>query len=152
MFCSNCGTQIPEGSLFCGNCGAKVEAPTAPQPAPQPAYEAVQQPAYEAVQQPVFIAPQQSAAPSATSAELDDLAGTVLSRGILGLIMAFVGVPGIFICAKAKRLAAEYARKAGCLSGRAKVGSILAKVGFPISFAMTGFYVLYTIILMAAMM
>lgn len=30
MFCSNCGTQIPDGSAFCPNCGTKIggSAPT----------------------------------------------------------------------------------------------------------------------------
>ena len=26
-FCSNCGTQIPEGTTFCANCGTPVGAP-----------------------------------------------------------------------------------------------------------------------------
>lgn len=159
MFCRNCGSQLPDNAAFCGNCGTKVEAvAAAPQ---QPAYEAVQQPA--PAQQPVFVAPQQSAyaAPQqpvqappkpAVDPYLDDLAGSVLARGITGLILAFVGIPGIIVSAKAKNLAAEYERKAGQLSGRAKVGSILAKVGFPVGWGMTAFYVLYAIILMAAMM
>ncbi len=25
MFCSNCGSPIPQGSLFCGNCGVKLD-------------------------------------------------------------------------------------------------------------------------------
>ncbi|MBQ1473596.1 MAG: zinc ribbon domain-containing protein, partial [Lachnospiraceae bacterium] len=24
MFCSNCGTEIPEGAQFCPSCGTKV--------------------------------------------------------------------------------------------------------------------------------
>lgn len=26
MFCSNCGSSIPQGSLFCGNCGTKLDS------------------------------------------------------------------------------------------------------------------------------
>lgn len=26
MFCSNCGAQIPDGSIFCSNCGIQVKA------------------------------------------------------------------------------------------------------------------------------
>lgn len=29
MFCSNCGTQISEGSAFCPNCGARLSADVA---------------------------------------------------------------------------------------------------------------------------
>ncbi len=28
MFCSNCGTEIPEGAQFCPSCGTKVEEVT----------------------------------------------------------------------------------------------------------------------------
>ena len=24
MFCTNCGSKLPEGAAFCTNCGAKV--------------------------------------------------------------------------------------------------------------------------------
>lgn len=27
MFCSNCGTQLPDGALFCSSCGAKMSNP-----------------------------------------------------------------------------------------------------------------------------
>lgn len=30
MFCENCGSQIPDGSVFCENCGAKMEPAAAP--------------------------------------------------------------------------------------------------------------------------
>lgn len=34
MFCSNCGTQIPDGSAFCPNCGANLGGgASTPQPA-----------------------------------------------------------------------------------------------------------------------
>lgn len=40
MFCSNCGSDLPEGSKFCGNCGTAQVVPTA-QPTPsQQAYPA----------------------------------------------------------------------------------------------------------------
>jgi len=45
MFCTNCGTQLPEGSRFCSQCGAPQAASA------QPAY---QQPVY---QQPVYQQP-----------------------------------------------------------------------------------------------
>lgn len=154
MFCSNCGTQIPEGSLFCGNCGAKIEAPAAPQPAPQPAYEApqqpayeaVQQPAYQAVQQPVYVAPQQSVqvAPvvnNANDPELNSLATNTMVFGILGAALGLcIGVPGIIFSVLTKNKVNEFVGRAGSLYGKAKVGSILAKVGLPVSIACTAIY------------
>lgn len=60
MFCTNCGTQLPDGSRFCSNCGAPQAAPAQPM-YQQPAY---QQPAYP--QQPMYQqAPQKQAATGA---------------------------------------------------------------------------------------
>ena len=139
MFCKNCGNQLPDNALFCGSCGTKVEAPAAPQ-----------QPAYVAPQQPAYVAPQPApqAAPQANDPYKDELAGSVLSKGIAGLALAPVfGVPGIIVSAGAKRKAREYESRYGELSGKAKVGSILSKVGLPVSIGMTVMYFLYLIIL-----
>ncbi len=35
MFCSNCGSPIPQGSLFCGNCGTKLGTDYNEAPSPQ---------------------------------------------------------------------------------------------------------------------
>ena len=150
MFCKNCGNQLPDNALFCGSCGTKVEAPAAPQ---QPAYEAPQQPAYvapqPAPQQPAYVAPQ--AAPQANDPYKDELAGSIMGTGIACLPLAFVfGIPGIFVSASAKRKAREYESRYGELSGKAKVGSILAKVGLPLSLGMTGLYLLYAIAILAS--
>ena len=34
MFCTNCGSQIPDGSAFCPECGAKLTAPASYAAAP----------------------------------------------------------------------------------------------------------------------
>lgn len=80
MFCSKCGTQIPDGSAFCGNCGASVapqqpqgnpyqynqapqqppQAPQAPQGNPYQHNQAPQQPPQAPYGQPYGFAPQQS--------------------------------------------------------------------------------------------
>ena len=92
------------------------------------------------------VAPQ--AAPQANDPYKDELAGSVLSKGIAGLALAPVfGVPGIIVSAGAKRKAREYESRYGELSGKAKVGSILSKVGLPVSIGMTVMYFLYLLIL-----
>ena len=57
MFCSKCGSQIPEGAAFCVNCGQSVApAPERSQPeAQQPQYQ-YSQPQY--TQQPQYNQPQ----------------------------------------------------------------------------------------------
>lgn len=37
MFCTTCGSEIPEGSKFCTSCGAPVASRPAPEPAAEPA-------------------------------------------------------------------------------------------------------------------
>lgn len=36
MFCSKCGSQVPDGSKFCPGCGVRVGTQAGPAPAPQP--------------------------------------------------------------------------------------------------------------------
>ena len=72
-FCTNCGTNVPDGIKFCTSCGtpmsvqAQPQAPPppqqtyvqpqpAPQPLPQQAYAPPSQPAY-AQPQPGYVAP-----------------------------------------------------------------------------------------------
>ncbi|MBO6230337.1 MAG: zinc-ribbon domain-containing protein [Ruminiclostridium sp.] len=56
-FCTKCGAQIPDGSVFCTSCGASVAAaaPTpsaaAPEPAPAPAPQPQPQQQYQQQQQ-----------------------------------------------------------------------------------------------------
>ncbi len=46
MFCSNCGTQLPDGTRFCNNCGAQQVVAANPAPAqpvePAPAAQPVE--------------------------------------------------------------------------------------------------------------
>ena len=51
MFCSNCGTQLPDGTKFCNNCGAQQTVanpapaqPVEPAPAAQPVYQQTVEP------------------------------------------------------------------------------------------------------------
>ncbi|MBO4495795.1 MAG: zinc ribbon domain-containing protein [Clostridiales bacterium] len=65
MFCSKCGTQVPDGSVSCSNCGAPLSAPNAapaaapvaPAPAPVAPAPAPVQPVQQAPAAPVAVAP-----------------------------------------------------------------------------------------------
>ena len=62
MFCSNCGTQMPDGSKFCASCGNQMSAPVQaaqpvqPQPVqPKPVQPQPVQPMYANQTMPVTI-------------------------------------------------------------------------------------------------
>ncbi len=66
MFCSNCGTQLPDETRFCFNCGTPTgEPPVQPEPAPQTSMQptnpapVAEAPVYTAppVEAPVYTAP-----------------------------------------------------------------------------------------------
>lgn len=138
MFCKNCGTQLPDDAVFCGNCGTKVEVQAAPQ-----------EPVYTAPQEPAYVAPEQPS-PKAHDPHQDELASSIMGTGIASIPLAFVfGLPGIIVAATAKKKVAEYTRLYGEPSGRAKVGAILSKVGFPLGWGMLAFYLLYIILLLS---
>lgn len=56
MVCKNCGTQLPDGSVFCQNCGANLTQ-QAQQPQQQPQQQQYQQPQYQAPVKPVVNMP-----------------------------------------------------------------------------------------------
>ena len=51
MFCSNCGTNNPDGTGFCSNCGSALGA------AAQPVQQQYAQPAYTQPVQPAYTQP-----------------------------------------------------------------------------------------------
>ena len=147
MFCQNCGTLLPEGVKFCPECGAPVEItepvrdmPTVEEPvvAAAPIYE---QPVYETpVQQPIVQ----------SSPEAQALSTPILIFGILGLSFAcipYVNFLGIIFSAIAKKKVKQFLGLGGVLSGKAKVGSILATVGLIIGIIFT---VIFAIIITVA--
>ena len=54
MFCSNCGTQVPDNVRFCHNCGSAIIQNANPQPVQQQNSFSYEQPTY---QQPVYQQP-----------------------------------------------------------------------------------------------
>lgn len=159
MFCHNCGTALDEGVKFCPNCGAPIamegpipEAPAYEKPVEEtPAYEP---PAYEP---PVY---QQPAAPAAepvyrapvVNEEAAALSTPILVFGIIGLAFActfWLSFLGIIFSAIGKGKVKAFLAAGGQLTGKAKVGNILAKVGLILGIVLTAFFVIWLIVMIA---
>jgi hypothetical protein len=91
--------------------------------------------------------------PDLSAADADALASATLRLGILGLSFShlpFFSVPGFVLsllaCARARR----YERELGALSGRAKVGSVLGKLGRALGLTWNIIIAVYLTIGMAA--
>ncbi len=170
MFCKNCGTQLPENAAFCANCGTAQEtqpvapveeAPVAPAEAAveTPVAAAVETPVATAVETPVAAEPQYTQAPTYQAAPVYNAApaGSVdaknlMIKGILAIALCEFGIPGIILGSMAKKLAAQFmAENGGQIFGKAKVGSILGRVGFGVGIAMTIFWAIYILIIGALM-
>lgn len=93
MYCSQCGTQVPDDSVFCQECGAKIEvaetqdelAVTPSGPAPPPT---VDQPARRPVDRPAskdFTAPRPAARQTFTGVAV--IAGAVLA--VIGSLLTW---------------------------------------------------------------
>jgi len=89
MFCSSCGTDLPEGTAFCTGCGRKQAAVA---PAPSPA--AAPNPNYAPEQPPVYgqpYAPQ----PQYVSVERAPSNGCATA----GMVLGIVGLPFFWLFA-----------------------------------------------------
>ncbi len=124
MFCNKCGTQLDDDAKFCPNCGTDTTDTTANAPTPEYTTYADVPPT-----------PQVSATP-------------ILVFGILSLYLGTIF--GIIFGKIAQNKAAEYQAITGCeLSGIAKVGRILGKVGFIVGIVTTCLIPLYIIYFIA---
>lgn len=67
MFCTNCGKELPEGTMFCTQCGRPVEAAgtAGVAPAPQPAAGEASAPGAAPAPQPAAVAPAANPTPAA---------------------------------------------------------------------------------------
>ncbi len=104
----------------------------------QPVEQNIEQPV-----QPVYVQP--NCAPNHI---LDSLATTSLTMGILSLV--FGCILGLIFSIIGKKKAAEYGRLAGAITGKAKAGAILNKIGFILSLISTiivGIYLIVVVII-----
>ena len=141
-FCTNCGTQLPEGTKFCPACGAAQNA--APQPAPQPVY---QQPAQTGATVVINQAPQTAAAQSANQAQLDSLASSSMTLGILALIFCAVPIVGIILASNGRKKAKQYELLTGQCTGKAKAGRIMSSIALPFAIIYLILFIIYIIAL-----
>lgn len=132
MFCNKCGQQFADGLNACPYCGAPAQPVAPAQPyAAQPTY------GYQA-----------PAAPA--SPEEQAQSKSILTFGILALVFActfwlsFLGIIfGAIEGGKAKAYLANY----GSLTGRAKTGSILGKIGLIVGIVLTAICILVIILI-----
>ncbi len=128
MFCKNCGTQLPDDARFCPNCGSDFQPVT---------------PNSSANTAPQFA---QSAQPAVA-----DNSGSILTFGILGLAFGcsfWLSLLGIIFGRIAMSKARLYQVSIGPLSGKARTGSILGKVGFILGIVFTSILAFYLFVLL----
>lgn len=148
MFCPNCGTEIREGISFCPNCGTSLvreEPPVYAEPDVQDQGQAQPVTVYEYTQNG-YSQPTPVSAPQ----ELPN----VLLWGILGFVFAdtfFLSFLGIIFSAIGLSKANLYTRLTGCpVNKGGKVGRILSVVGLIIGIVMTVLFIIWLIVVIAA--
>ena len=127
IYCVNCGMELSEQAKFCPKCGKMVIWPASAE-MPRQSFEAPERRELEA--EPVVE-------PAGTPSEV-----SVFVLGIVSLALASTGLPGpiLAIITNSKVRAREAA--VGPLTGKGKVGRILAKVALPLSIF---FIILWTV-------
>lgn len=129
MFCKNCGRQLDEGENFCPACGTMNATET---PAATTGIE---------------YAVNDTAAVNERLKE--EMAGQVFKWGLLSLIFSgtvCLSLLGFIFSFIAKGKASSYETVFGEISGRAKAGRILGKIGFGLGLGMT-IYIAFCVML-----
>ena len=115
MFCSNCGTQLSEGTRFCHKCGAPQAAASQPQQQPQPQQAPVYAPyPPNPPAQPVTYPAPEAPAPEkkAKNKKLPLIIG--LAAGGSGLLIALAVILAIVLSSGSGNLGKNYMYQADC--------------------------------------
>ncbi len=110
-FCTNCGSQLPEGANNCTNCGAPTGATAS---AAAPAAEPVTATAPEAAPAAVNAAPSEAGKGMAIASLVCGLVALFCTGGILSVLALIFGI---------------IAKKQGSKSGMATAGIVLGAIG-----------------------
>ncbi len=139
MFCKTCGTSMADDAKFCPNCGTPAPAPETASYTPSSDYT------------PSGYTPENSYTPqtqyNTPLYNTADVPSTpALIFGILSLAMMntfFLAFLGIIFGAIALSKANACQAITGELTGKAKVGRILGKIGLITSIVVTAIFVVY---------
>ena len=148
MFCPNCGTEIREGSSFCPNCGVSlVREESSVNAESDVRYPEQSQPV------PVYENAQSDYSQPMSVSEPRELPN-VLLWGILGLSFSctfFLSFLGIIFSAIGMSKANLYTRLTGRpVNKGGKVGRILSVVGLITGIVMTVLFIIWLIVIIAA--
>lgn len=145
MFCSNCGSQNPDGSSFCSGCGQPLVQAQPQQPVQQPMQQPVQQfsqpmPAYQPQMANQYQAPELNPELGSSCATASLVCGLIAfftsSLFLPSLILSIVGIKK-----------ANTAKRLGDNSGKRKAGKVFSIIALILSFIMP-FILLVTVITM----
>ncbi len=96
MYCSQCGTQLPEDAVFCSQCGSRITAPEVPAPT-----EALRQKTATPTSSVVDKPPKELSTPNLAGIlrgalpVLSLVAGLIIGRSFLGGTLYYLGAMGI---------------------------------------------------------
>lgn len=141
MFCSNCGTQNPDGTSFCSNCGSALGA------APQQPVQQYAQPVQQQYVQPAYTQPMSFGNTAGVDYRDNDeirrassCARKALTLGIFSILLSWTVLFGILFGAIGLKKASS-AKKLGSGGGKAAVGKVFSIIGLVFSIGIIVYYI-----------
>lgn len=140
MYCKECGTILPEGATYCPECGSA---------------STVNQATYSSgsTNNNEWTKTNTTTPTYQNTTNYTELSKSILTKGILALVfsctfwLSFLGI--VFGCITSKRTQ-MFCNAGNVLTGKAKVGSILGKVGLILGIVLTAIFVIYLLVAIIA--